>query len=76
MAEGGIPHAFRLLRKSAERVEVEHWAVDVRGVFVERVSPPNSNDIKQSRESAFPYPLVFVSLPSPTIVDPKVKFFR
>jgi hypothetical protein len=50
--------------------------VDVGGVFVERVLPSNSNDIKQSRESAFPYPLVFVSLPSPTIVDPKVKFFR
>jgi hypothetical protein len=43
-------------------------------ISTERISFPTSNSIKQSRKRTFPYLLSSVSLPSSTIVHPKVKF--
>ena len=71
--EEGMPNFSSFLITSEEGIVIGCEGKGAGGVFSERDPSPSSNDIKQSRERIFPYLLCFVSLPSSTIVHPKVK---
>ena len=73
ITEEGMPSCSSFLISSDEEMVMGCEGKGAGEAPSEREPSPVSNDIKQSREKAFPYLLCCVSLPSSTIVHPKVK---